>query len=572
MLRDLRRDGSAGGRRPWVAATTVGDLYDQAAASFGSSELVFPAERCTYAELAARTDEHARSLRALGVGARDAVGILMVPCIDYYALMAAVAKLGAVAVPINARLKSRELAYVISDADLKVLLVSHASTPQRDYLAPLLRALPGLAAQAPDSFGLDSARALRRIVLMEPGESPGCLSRAAFDAVSGDVPLEDVQRAQECVRIRDTAMIIYTSGTESNPKGCLVSHEALVRNAINIAHARFELTPDDRMWNPLPVFHTGGIVPFFACLASGASFVHAGFFDPSVAIRQLVQERVTIAYPAFETIWLAVLNHPDFAGADLSAVRAVMNVGIPERLRAMYKKLPHAKPFSSFGSTEACANLSLSRPDEDLEHCFTTGGHPMPGMEVRVVDPDTGADLPPDTEGEVLYRGYGLFDGYHKSPGLTAECIDAGGWFHSKDVGVLDPDGRLTFRSRLKDMLKVGGENVAAAEIEGVIAEHPAVEIVQVVGVPDAHYTEVAVAFVQLKAGATCAPEEIVDACVGEIANYKVPRYVRFVEEWPMSGTKIRKVELRQRIADELRAAGITEAPPLRSRGAAPAG
>jgi fatty-acyl-CoA synthase len=244
-------------------------------------------------------------------------------------------------------------------------------------------------------------------------------------------------------------------------------------------------------------------------------------------------------------------------------VRAVLNVGVPERLRLMQKELPHAKLFSSFGSTEASSHLALTRPDDDPDFAFTTGGHPMPGMQVRVVDPDTGDDLQPNTEGEVLYRGSSLFDGYQNAPELTAQCIDEDGWFHSKDIGVLDPDGRLTFKSRLKDMLKVGGENVGAAEIEGLIAEHPAVQLVQVVSAPDAKYSEVAAAFVQLKAGASCEEAEIVRWCIGKIASFKVPRYARFVEEWPMSGTKIRKTELRDRIAAELADAGVTEAPPL---------
>jgi fatty-acyl-CoA synthase len=555
---ELQTRGRGGGRRAWIVATTIGDLYDFAAAEHGTGELVFPGERCTYAELGLRADDLARSLAALRIGAGDHVGLLMLPGIEYFAAMGAIAKLGGISVPINSRFKARELAYVAADAELKSILVSPALSPEVDYPGMLGQALPGLADEQPGDLAIDSAPRLRSAVLMGDGDLPGYTSRAAFDSGGRSIDLAAVERSQERVRIRDIGMIMYTSGTESSPKGCLLSHEALVRNAINVAHTRFELTPDDRMWNPLPQFHTGGIVLFLACLSAGAGFVHAGIFDPGVALDQLVQERITVAHPAFETIWLAVLNHPRFADADLSHVRLVLNVGVPERLRLMQKELPHAKLFSSFGSTEASSHLALTRPDDDPEFAFTTGGHPMPGMEVRVVDPDTGDDLPPDTEGEVLYRGSSLFDGYQNAPELTAQCIDEDGWFHSKDVGVVDPDGRLTFKSRLKDMLKVGGENVGAAEIEGLIAEHPAVQLVQVVSAPDAKYTEVAAAFVQLKAGAICAEAEIIRWCIGKIASY-----ARFVEDWPMSGTKIRKTELRDRIAAELADAGITEAPPL---------
>jgi fatty-acyl-CoA synthase len=565
IIGDVRTTGRAGGRRGWAVSTTVGDLYDQTAEAFGSGDLVFPGERCTYAELADRADALARSLRGLGVGAGDNVGILLVPGLDNVAAIGAIAKLGAVSVPINARFKERELAHVIADADLVVLLVSPTVPGLADYPGLVRAALPGLAGQAGTELSLAEAPLLRTLVLMEPGDEPSFLSRAHFDAHAAAVPPAEIDTLQERVRLRDTAIIMYTSGTEANPKGCLLSHEALVRTGLNIAHTRFALTPADRLWNPLPMFHCGGIVLLMASLSAGTSYIHAGFFDPGVALDQLEQERCTIAHPAFETIWLAVLSHPRFAEADLSAVRIVLAVGVPERLRAMHETLPHAVPFCSFGSTEACSHLALSTPEDDLDHRFTTGGHPLPGMEVRIVDPETGEDLPPDVEGEVLYRGPDLFDGYYKSPELNARCFDADGWFHSRDVGVLDDDGRLTFRSRLKDMLKVGGENVGAAEIENVIAEHPAVLIVQVVAAPDARYVEVPAAFVQLKAGAECTEDEIVQRCIGQIANFKVPRYVRLVGEWPMSGTKIRKVALREQIAAELEAAGITEAPPLAS-------
>jgi fatty-acyl-CoA synthase len=187
-------------------------------------------------------------------------------------------------------------------------------------------------------------------------------------------------------------------------------------------------------------------------------------------------------------------------------------------------------------------------------------------MQTRVVDPETGADLPPDTEGELLFRGSNAFDGYLHAPELTARCIDGDGWFHTGDVATQDSDGRVTFVSRLKDMLKVGGENVSAAEVESYLIGHPAVGIVQVVAAPDSYYVEVPAAFIQLKPGATATEDEIIDFCRGQIATFRIPRYVRFVDDWPMSGTKIKKFELRERIADELRRRGITEAPRLTSR------
>ena len=270
----------------------------------------------------------------------------------------------------------------------------------------------------------------------------------------------------------------------------------------------------------------------------------------------LERERCTVAFPAFETIWLAVQNEPGFADADLSALRLVIAVGSPGTLRISQERLPSVPQVSSFGSTECGGFVSIGRPTDPLETRLTTNGSAFPGSELRVVDPDTGEDLPPNTPGEILMRGPARFVRYHEEPELTAQTIDPEGWFHSGDLGRMDEEGRLSFVGRIKDMLKVGGENVAAAEIETYLLGHPACEIVQVVGAPDARYVEVAAAFVQLTPGQTATEEELIDFCLGSIATFKVPRYVRFVDEWPMSGTKIQKFQLRERIAAELAAGG----------------
>jgi fatty-acyl-CoA synthase len=215
--------------------------------------------------------------------------------------------------------------------------------------------------------------------------------------------------------------------------------------------------------------------------------------------------------------------------------------------------------------TEAAGVISFADINDDLEKRLSTGGFPMPGMQVRTIDPETGLDTPPNTPGELLYRGSHVFSGYYKDPELTAASFDEDGWFHTGDLMVLDEDGRLSFVSRLKDMLKVGGENVAAAEVEGFLLGHPAVYMAQVVGAPDAKYVEVPAAFVQLKPGQRASEQELIDFCRGRIASFRVPRYVRFVREYPMSGTKVKKNVLRQVIADDLAARGITEAPVIRS-------
>jgi len=222
---------------------------------------------------------------------------------------------------------------------------------------------------------------------------------------------------------------------------------------------------------------------------------------------------------------------------------------------------------SSYGATECSSFLSMGKVDESLEIRTTTGGHPIPGIDARVVEPGSSQDLPDGELGEIIYRGWSVFTGYYRDPEATLAAFDSEGWFHSGDLGTLDSEGRLTYVSRIKDMLKVGGENVAAAEVEGHLISHPAVLLAQVVAAPDARYTEVPAAFVQLAPGESATEDELRDHCLGAIATFKVPRYFRFVDEWPMSGTKIKKHVLRDQIAAELDEVGITEAPKLSSRG-----
>jgi fatty-acyl-CoA synthase len=387
-----------------------------------------------------------------------------------------------------------------------------------------------------------------------------------FEAGAAGPTVADVRRLQQRVRVRDVAVLMYTSGTTSRPKGCLLSHEALVRQGTAVAKTKFLLTEDDRFWDPLPLFHCGGLVPMFGCCSVGATYYHAGHFEAGAAIDTLERERITVAYPAFEPIWLAVLNHPRFEESDLSSIRVIQSITIPERLAQFEARMPWAHQVSSYGSTECATNLTLPLPDDPYEVRINTLGTPVDGMEIKIVDPDSGEERPVDVVGELCFRGYSRFEGYYKDPEQTATTIDEGGWFHTGDLGQIDEGGRLKYAGRLKDMLKVGGENVSPLEVEDYLVSHGAVEIVQVVAAPDARYVEVPAAFVQLKQGASATEAELIDYCIGQIATYKVPRYVRFVEEWPMSGTKVQKFVLRDRIAKELEEQGIREAPPVGSR------
>lgn len=550
----------------WVSAMTLGDMFDQTAESCLGDAVVFPNERITYPELAELSNRYAKALIGLGIERNDKVGILLPTGIDYIALLLAIVKAGAVAVPINGRFKERELRHVVTATDIKVLFTSSDAREYVDYAALLLSTFPALFGLASESDNTDVPAKLTSVLCIS-GDAPcGFSTREDFERAADKVSDIDLLHRRDGIRIRDTAILILTSGTTAQPKAAMVSHEALYRKVTTIRDHWWSVTSVDRVWTVLPFFHIGGIAFSMICFSAGAAYCHSGFFNPEVALRQLAEEKCTIALPGFETIWLYVLNHKEFFNTDLSRLRITMLGAVREQLQRMQAALPAAAMIQTYGSTEAVYALSVVQPTDAIETRLTTCGYPLPGYEVRIVSSDSGALLEPGQPGEIQYRGSSLFDGYYNEPELNRQVIDQDGWFHSGDLGEWDEDGRLLFKGRLKDMLKVGGENVAAVEIEGYLMGHPAVLIAQVVAAPDRRYVEVPAVYVQLKEGATTSEEELIDFCLGRIATFKVPRYVRFVTEWPMSGTKIQKFVLRERIAEELRRTGITEAPKLRSR------
>jgi acyl-CoA synthetase (AMP-forming)/AMP-acid ligase II len=275
-------------------------------------------------------------------------------------------------------------------------------------------------------------------------------------------------------------------------------------------------------------------------------------FEPNLAIDLITRERATVLYPLFPTITLTLMHHPRFAELDRSIVRVVANVAPADVQRQIHEAFAPAVLMSAYGITELCGTLVFTKLDDPLEARLTTCGTPLPGFDLRVVDPDSNTPLPAGVRGELVGRGPSRFDGYYNNPEQTELAIDGDGYFHTGDLCSIDEDGRIWFHGRIKDMLKVGGENVAAIEIESYLATHPAIKLAQVVGIPDPRLLELPAAFVELIPGATLTESEAIAYCTGEIASFKVPRFVRFVEEWPMSATKVQKFRLRDQLLEEL--------------------
>ena len=540
-----------------ISVTTMGDLLLSAADRHPQTlALVFPDAAFTYADLAARAIARARSLRALGVKPRDKVGILMHTCPAFVEVFFAASLCGAVVVPINARYRSTELNYVIENADIATLVTTDTIAEQVSFVERLGGALPDLKSQTdPRRLRLAQAPKLRNIVMIGDSTPAGYVSQRDFDRAAEDVPEIDVHRVRLGVRVRDVGLMLYTSGTTAHPKGCLITHEAQVRNSIALGRHRYRLTHDDRFWSPLPMFHIASVLPMLAIFDVGGTYLTMGHFDPGVALKMLEKYEVTATYPCFVTIMQGLIYHPDFPKANLKRIRLMNSnfaVQPPEVAESIMRAMPQALQVGSFGMTETAGTVCTGSPDEDQYLRISRLGKPLPGLEVRIVQPDTGEEAATGQRGEVLVRGYSTLEGYYKDPEKTAQAIDAEGWFHTGDIGSLDDHGTIMFHGRYKDMLKVGGENVAAAEIEALLARHPSVKLAQVVGIPDEKYVEVPAAFVELKPGKKATEAELIAFCKREVASFKVPRAIRFVEEWPMSSSKIQKFRLRDGLVTEL--------------------
>lgn len=547
----------------YAEAITVGDLLVRSADRHGDTEaLVFPDHRATYAELLDSAVRAAQGLLALGVRRGDHVGILMPNCPKFVEVFFGASLLGAVVVPINARFKRRELAYVVENSDIVVLLTSDVIAEHVNYVELLHDSVPGLSsAPDPRRLALDAAPALRSVVLFGTSTAPGMVSENEFYQLASEIDSELVHTARARVRVRDVAAMPYTSGTTAYPKGCLLTHEALVRQWL-AGGRRLEVRAGDRFWNPMPMFHLSGIGPLLFTLGVGATFICMTHFEPTAALRQIERERPTHLFPLFPPVVMGLLRHPDYTVDLFRDARVMGHVAPPDTLRLAQSLLPpHTVQVGFFGLTECCGTLVSNSPDETLEQRVLTSGRPIEGIEVRIVDAD-GKECPPGVRGEIHVRGFSVFEGYYKDPDKTAETFLPDGWIRTGDLGMLDQDGRLSYLGRLKDMLKVGGENVAPSEIESHLSTHPAVQLVAVVGKPDEKYGEVPVAFVELARGHSATAEELIDFCRGQLANWKVPREVRFVTEWPMSATKIKKYVLRERLLHEQRAGARDTSPP----------
>ena len=520
--------------------STLGDLLVRAADAHPERDaLVLPAQRASYVELYGGAVRVARSLAAMGVRRGEHVGILIPNCVEYAEALFGVALLGCVAVPLNARHKSEELGFIIGNAEVVVLITSRHPDDPVDFTEVLAAAVQAYRPQR-----------LRTMVLARGAGAEAMMDAADFAALADQIPADYVEHERRAVRVRDPALIIYTSGTTANPKGFVLSHEAVTRGPVERALYRLATAGREVTWGAGPLFHIGTLAPFIGSLGVAGTFLSDTYFEPGRALELMYRERVTLAWPWFAAIMQGLMAHPSFDPVRLGELAYLFIIAPPTLVDEVQRLLPQTEVIQACGMTETAGIFALCDPDEDARSRSNTQGKPSPGVDIRIVDPQTNVDLPDGSLGEILVRGYNLMEGYWAAPEKTAEALTPDGWLHTGDLYTRLPGGSLVFGGRYKDMLKVGGENVAAIEVEAFLATHPAVKTAEVVGRPDPRLDEVPVAFVELHEGRRAAEDELIVHCRGRIASYKVPRAIYFMQtaDWPMSATKIDKRALRDRV------------------------
>ena len=517
---------------------TISANLGRTVAAHGDQDALVSAEqglRFTYREFAAAVDEVAAGLMALDVQVGDRVGIWSPNCAEWVLVQYATARIGAILVTINPAYRVAELEYVLNQSGISVLVAAE-SFSHSDYR--------GLVTEVWDRVPA------RQVVYLQTSDWD--------DLLAGGAPVSADQLAARSAGLSpdDPINIQYTSGTTGFPKGATLSHRNILNNGFFVGEA-CGYTPADRVCIPVPFYHCFGMVlGNLACTTHGSAMVvpSAGF-DAAVALRACQQERCTSLY-GVPTMFIAELGEPDLDHYDLSSLRTGIMAGSPcpvEVMKQVVDRMNMGEVTIAYGMTETSPVSTQTSVDDSLDKRVSTVGRAHPHVEVRIVEPDTGETVPRGQAGEFMTRGYSVMLGYWDDEARTAEAIDDQGWMHTGDLAVMDEDGYINIVGRIKDMIIRGGENVYPREIEEYLYRHPDVVEVQVIGVPDSRYGEEIVAWVQLRAGAELDADDIKGYCRGQIAHYKIPRYIKFTDEFPMTITgKIQKYLMREQSIEEL--------------------
>jgi fatty-acyl-CoA synthase len=539
---------SSGASAAPLLGDTIGANFDAAVSRYGEREALVdrPAgRRWTYAELGADVDAVALGLLAMGIRKGDRVGIWAPNCAEWILTQYATAKIGAILVNINPAYRMRELEFVLKQSGVR-LLVAAQRVKTSDYAAMIEEVRPRCPAlEFVVMLGSSSWESL--VATTGDAAAPGRIG-------PGRIELDRIELDRIELDRDDPISIQYTSGTTGFPKGATLSHHNILNNGY-FAGERCGYSEADRICLPVPFYHCFGMVlGNLAATSHGACVViPAASFDPVATLSAVEEERCTSLY-GVPTMFIAELAVPGFDGYDLSSLRTGIMSGSPcpvEVMKQVISRMHMTEVSICYGMTETSPVATQTRVDDSLEHRVSTVGRVVPHVEVKVVDPESGVTVPVGVPGELCIRGYSVMIGYWEQPDVTASSVDPAGWMHTGDLAVMDADAYLSITGRIKDMVIRGGENVYPREIEEFLYTHPDIMDAQVIGVPDPVYGEELMAWVRLRPGAAELTADVLRAfCLGQLAHYKIPRYVHVVEEFPMTVTgKVRRVEMREQAA-----------------------
>jgi len=534
---------SSGESATALLGDTIGGNFDATVRAFGGREALVDraaGRRWTYAELAADVDALALGLLSRGIGKGDRVGIWAPNCAEWTLTQYATAKIGAILVNINPAYRTRELEFVVNQSGTR-LLVAAKKVKTSDYAGMIAEVRP----RCPRLTDVVLLGSPQWQSMLEDGRR---LDRRALDRIELDID--------------DPINVQYTSGTTGFPKGATLSHHNILNNGFFVGEL-CNYTEADRICIPVPFYHCFGMVMGnLAATSHGACMViPSPTFDPVATLEAVQAEHCTSLY-GVPTMFIAELAAPGFSDYDLSSLRTGIMAGSPcpvEVMKQVIERMSMTEVGICYGMTETSPVSTQTRADDSVDRRVSTVGRVGPHLEVKVIDPATGRTVPRGTPGELCTRGYSVMLGYWEQPGKTAEAVDSAHWMHTGDLAVMDDEGYLAITGRIKDMVIRGGENVYPREIEEFLYTHPDILDAQVIGVPDARYGEELMAWVRLRPGAaTLTAESLREFCRGQLARYKIPRYVHIVDDFPMTVTgKVRKVEMRERSVEILgRSAG----------------
>ncbi|MBQ4278907.1 MAG: AMP-binding protein [Rikenellaceae bacterium] len=541
---------------------TFGQLLEKHAAERPDHDFLVYSDRAlrlTYAEFNDRVDKLAKAFLEIGVTKGSKVGVWGKNVPDWLTIMFAAAKIGAVLVTVNTNYKTAELEYIMKNADIHTMCMVNGYRDS-DYVQMMYESVPELKSGDRSHLRSEKFPELRNVVYIGQEKQRGMYSIA--ELITAGTYLDDkaLREAEAKVSPHDEVNMQYTSGTTGFPKGVMLSHHNILNNG-NATGEFMSFTPEDKLLTCVPLFHCFGcVLALCAVITHGSTMVMVEDFDPLKVLASIHKERCTILY-GVPTMFIAELNHPMFDMFDLTSLRTGIMAGAVCPIDTMNQVMDrmHCKVISVYGLTESSPGMTATRITDSTEVRATTVGREFPFVEVRVIDPETGEECPAGVQGEMCCRGYNIMKGYYKNPEATAEVIDADGFLHSGDLGVKDEEGNYRITGRIKEMIIRGGENIYPREIENFLFKMPQIQGVEVVGIPSPKYGEEVGAFIKLKAGETLSEEDVKLYCRGQIARYKIPKYIFFIDEFPMTASgKIQKYRLRDLGVEMLEERGVT--------------